>query len=71
MAPAESAVLVLSGADPARVDAILALASRGGHVAGQALEGCYDAAAVKLLAAGGAELGTPAQLAEWLTARWP
>ena len=71
MAPAESAVLVLSGADPARVDAILALASRGGHVAGQAVEGCYDAAAVKLLAAGGAELGTPAQLAEWLTARWP
>ncbi len=70
LAPAESAVVVLSGADPARVDAILALAGRGGHVAGQSLEGCYDAAAVKLLAAGGAGLGTPAQLAEQLSARW-
>jgi chemosensory pili system protein ChpB (putative protein-glutamate methylesterase) len=71
LAPAESAVLVLSGADPARVDAILALGGRGGHVAGQSLEGCYDAAATKLLAAGGAELGTPAQLAGQLAARWP
>ncbi|KAF1696813.1 chemotaxis protein CheB [Pseudoxanthomonas daejeonensis] len=69
--PAESAVIVLSGAEPSRIDAVLALATRGGHVAGQALEGCYDATAVKLMAAGGAELGTPAQLAEQLGARWP
>ncbi|MBO9717233.1 MAG: chemotaxis protein [Pseudoxanthomonas sp.] len=69
--PAESAVIVLSGAEPARVDAVLALGTRGGLVAGQALEGCYDATAVKLMAAGGAELGTPAQLAEQLVARWP
>ena len=69
--PAESAVIVLSGAEPSRIDAVLALAARGGHVAGQALEGCYDATAVKLMAAGGAELGTPAQLAEQLGARWP
>lgn len=69
--PAESAVVVLSGADPTRVDAVLALATRGGHIAGQAMEGCYDATAVKLMAAGGAELGTPAQLAEQLVARWP
>lgn len=69
--PAESAVIVLSGAEPARVDAVLALATRGGHVAGQALEGCYDATAVKLMAAGGVELGTPAQLAEQLVAHWP
>ncbi|AKC87365.1 chemotaxis protein CheB [Pseudoxanthomonas suwonensis] len=69
--PAESAVVVLSGADPARVDAVLALATRGGHIAGQSLEGCYDATAVKLMAAGGAELGTPAQLAEQLALRWP
>ena len=48
-----------------------ALATRGGHVAGQSLEGCYDASAVKLMAAGGAELGAPAQLAEQLAARWP
>ena len=69
--PAESAVIVLSGAEPSRVDAVLALSSRGGHVAGQAMEGCYDATAVKLLAAGGVDLGSPAQLAEQLVARWP
>jgi len=68
--PAESAAIVLSGADTGRVDAVLALAARGGYVAGQALEGCYDAAAVTLLAAGGVELGTPARLAEQLVARW-
>jgi chemosensory pili system protein ChpB (putative protein-glutamate methylesterase) len=68
--PAESAVIVLSGADPSRVDAVLALATRGGLIAGQALEGCYDATAVKLMAAGGGELGTPVQLAEQLAARW-
>ena len=48
----------------------VALATRGGHIAGQALEGCYDASAIRLLAAGGAELGTPAQLAEQLASRW-
>lgn len=67
--PAESAVLVLSGADTARIDAVLALAARGGHVAGQSLEGCYDAAAVTLLAAGGVQLGSPLDLAEQLVAR--
>jgi chemosensory pili system protein ChpB (putative protein-glutamate methylesterase) len=68
--PAESAVIVLSGAEPARMEAVLALATRGGHAAGQSLDGCYDPAAVKLLSAGGIELGTPAQLAEQLAARW-
>lgn len=68
--PDQSAVLLLSGADPERVDAALALAGRGAQVGGQALEGCYDATAVKLLAAGGIELGAPAQLAERLAGRW-
>ena len=68
--PAESAVIVLSGADPARIDAALALATRGGLVAGQSLEGCYDAAAVTLLAAGGMELGSPTHLAQHLTTHW-
>jgi Chemotaxis response regulator containing a CheY-like receiver domain and a methylesterase domain len=68
--PAESAVVVLSGALPARMDAALALAMRGGLALGQALEGCYDANAVKLLAAGGGELGTPAELATRLAERW-
>jgi len=64
--PGESAVVVLSGADTARIDAALALAGRGGFVAGQAIEGCYDSAAVALLAAAGMELGSPVQLAERL-----
>lgn len=68
--PAEAAVLVLSGAEPARMDAVLALSTRGAYVAGQALDGCYDASAVKLLESGGAELGTPAELAAQLVARW-
>lgn len=68
--PANSAVLVLSGADPARMDAVLALSTRGAMVAGQALDGCYDATAVKLLEAGGAELAAPAALAAQLVARW-
>ena len=66
----QSAVLMLSGADPERVGAALALAARGAYVSGQAVEGCYDAAAVKLLAAGDIELGAPAQLAERLAQRW-
>lgn len=69
--PAESAVLLLSGAGAHRVDAALALATRGALVAGQALDGCYDAEAVRLLAAGGMDLATPAQLAEQVSARWP
>jgi len=67
--PADSVVLVLSGADPARMEAVLALSTRGGLVAGQALDGCYDASAVRLLEAGGAELATPAGLAAQLVAR--
>ncbi len=66
----QSAVLMLSGADPERVAPALALAERGALVSGQAVEGCYDAAAVKLLAEAGMELGAPAQLAGRLAARW-
>lgn len=68
--PPESAAILLSGADPARVDAALALAARGAHVAGQALEGCYDATAVRQLAAGGIGLAPPAELAEQLARVW-
>jgi chemosensory pili system protein ChpB (putative protein-glutamate methylesterase) len=68
--PAESAVLMLSGSEPSRVDAALALAARGGHVSGQALEGCYDASAIRLLSAGGIALAPPAQLAQQLVTLW-
>jgi len=37
---------------------------------GQSQEGCYDPAAPKALAARGAELGSPAQIAQRLTDRW-
>ncbi|WP_125076680.1 chemotaxis protein CheB [Pseudoxanthomonas sp. SGT-18] len=67
--PTESAVLVLSGAEPARMDAVLALAARGAYVAGQALDGCYDPTAARMLEAGGAPLAAPAMLANQLVAR--
>lgn len=68
--PAESGVLMLSGSDPMRVELSLALGARGGYLAGQVVEGCYDPVAVNLLAAEGVELGTPSQLATELIQRW-
>ena len=44
--------------------------SAGALVMGQSQEGCYDPAAPKALAARGAELGSPAQIAQRLTDRW-
>ena len=66
----DSAVLMLSGSDPARVDRALALAAEGGRVAGQSLEGCYDPAASRLLAGRSLPLAAPAELALSLTERW-
>ncbi|WP_296282768.1 chemotaxis protein CheB [Pseudoxanthomonas sp.] len=68
--PEDSAVLLLSGSDTGLVDAAAALGKQGALVMGQSQEGCYDPAAPKALAARGAELGTPAQLAQRLTDRW-
>ena len=68
--PADSAVLLLSGSDNALVDAAAALGNEGALVMGQSQDGCYDPAAPKALAARGAELGTPAQIAQRLTDRW-
>lgn len=68
--PEDSAVLLLSGSDTGLVDAAAALGSDGALVMGQSQEGCYDPAAPRALAARGAELGTPAQLAQRLTDRW-
>ncbi|MFT3762410.1 MAG: chemotaxis protein CheB [Pseudoxanthomonas sp.] len=61
--PAQSAILLLSGSDPACVDAALALGSRGAYVAGQSPKECYDAAASKALQLRGGAVGTPAELA--------
>lgn len=67
---AESAVLLLSGSDPAQVDAALALAAQGGFVAGQSPQGCYDPAASKALVARGGAVAAPAELAAQLAVHW-
>jgi chemosensory pili system protein ChpB (putative protein-glutamate methylesterase) len=68
---ADSAVLLLSGSDPAQVEAALALAAQGGLAAGQSPQGCYDPAASKALAARGGKVATPAELATYLASHWP
>lgn len=67
----ESAVLLLSGSDPAQVEAAMALAEQGGLAAGQSPQGCYDPAASKALAARGGAVASPAELAARLASHWP
>jgi chemosensory pili system protein ChpB (putative protein-glutamate methylesterase) len=67
----DSAVLLLSGADPAVVDAALAHAAKGALVAGQSPDGCYDAAAPMALTARGGTAGAPNELVQSLLQRWP
>lgn len=66
----DSAVLLLSGADPGQVDAAMKFAAGGGLIAGQAPDGCYDVAAPAALAARGGQVGKPQELAARLAARW-
>ncbi len=66
----DSAVLMLSGADPAQVDAVMKLAGAGALVAAQALDGCYDVAAPSALAARGGQAGKPQEIARRLAERW-
>lgn len=63
MPPARSAVLMLSGADAALVPQVLAFAGKGGWVAGQIGEGCYDPAAASQLAVAEMTAGDPEYLA--------
>lgn len=67
----DSAVIVLSGSDPAHADAAMGLSWAGALVAGQMPEGCYDATAAEAVIARGAECGAPATLARRLAERWP
>lgn len=67
---ADSAVLLLSGSDPAQVDAVMNHSWAGALVIGQAPDGCYDAAAPNALVARGGDAGQPAELAERLSERW-
>jgi chemosensory pili system protein ChpB (putative protein-glutamate methylesterase) len=66
----DSAVLMLSGADPAHVDAVMKMAGAGALVAGQSLDGCYDVAAPAALASRGGQAGKPQDLARRLAERW-
>ena len=67
---ADSAVVMLSGADQDAVEVALALAAQGGWVAGQVSEGCYDPAAAIRLAAHGMSTGDPVYLANALSERY-
>ena len=69
--PSDSAVLLLSGSDPADVDTALGLAARGALIAGQSPEGCYDAAAADALIARGGSAGSPTDMVKQLLQRWP
>lgn len=68
---ADSAVLLLSGSDVGLVDAVVKHGWAGALIAGQAPDGCYDAAAPAELAARGGQTGQPAELASRLAERWP
>lgn len=67
---ADSAILVLSGSDPALVDEVLAQSLRGTLVAGQSPDGCFDGEAAVALIARGGESGSPRELARRLSTRW-
>jgi len=67
----DSAIFLLSGSDPAAVDAAMAHAAHGALVAGQAPEGCYDGAAPNALIARGGNAGSPTDLVKQLLKRWP
>lgn len=70
LSSADSAVLLLSGSEAARVDAVMHHAWAGALVAGQSPEGCYDAAAPEALVKRGGQCGSPIELAQRLTERW-
>jgi len=71
LAPEDSAILFMSGADAALVDAAVQLGSSGALVLGQSAESGFDAsAAQRLIEQGGATLD-PAAIAARLQERWP
>jgi chemosensory pili system protein ChpB (putative protein-glutamate methylesterase) len=68
---ADSAMILLSGAEPTQVDAVFANGVRGALVAGQSPDGCFDAAASDALVARGGAVAAPADIARQLATRWP
>lgn len=67
---AESGVLVLSGADPALVPAVLAIQAAGGLVLAQDPSACFDPAAAQAVVQAGAVAAAPAELAARVVERW-
>ena len=67
----DSALLLLSGSSLDSVETAMAHVPAGLLVAGQALDGCYDATASNALIARGATVAAPAELAGQLAGRWP
>ena len=68
---ADSALLLLSGADPALVDVAMAMRWAGGLVLGQSRDNCFDPAASDALVARGGEAMGLAGLSRQLLDRWP
>ena len=71
LAPDESALLLLSGADPTLVGRALALSMAGGLALGQSTENCFDPTASNALVVRGGEAVSLAKLPLKLLARWP
>lgn len=67
---ADSGVLVLSGADPSVMPAVLALQAAGALVLAQDPASCFDAAAAQTVIASGAAAASPAELAKRVIERW-
>lgn len=67
---ADSAVLLLSGADPSVVPAVLALKAAGALVLAQDPASCFDSTAAGLLIDAGAVAAAPAELARIVIERW-
>ncbi|PRH83830.1 chemotaxis protein CheB [Arenimonas caeni] len=67
---AESGVLVLSGADPALVPAVLAIQAAGGLVLAQDPSACFDPSAAQAVVQEGASAAAPAELAASVVERW-
>jgi chemotaxis response regulator CheB len=69
--PADSMVIVLSGADAQLVPMILAVKDGGGSVFAQDPELCFDAAAAEAMRKEGAPVYPALGLAQQVAARWP
>ncbi|MBS0226501.1 MAG: hypothetical protein JSS25_09210 [Proteobacteria bacterium] len=68
--PADSALLVLSGAPTDFIEEALRFKVAGAWVATQAEHGCFDHAVPAIVAARGAEIAEPLALAQKLNLRW-